>query len=759
MAPVMDTGQGIPACGMSEGVADSFGAPVDTESRVLRLPPMRVLFTALAVGLAGFGGSLWLVLQQPWLGVGLQPAPDGVRVAMVDRNGAAADILSPGDRLVAIAAPGGRWMQVAAGDLIADPDEHRSFSDYNAFLERQDRLSRILRSAVVRLRLGDGREVRVQPRTRAPVYALSGRFWMCQGFAVLTLMISTAIWSLRRKPLETRLLLLSGIGLFVGATSASLYLGREIAIDGGLFRWLSTVNFRGNRLFAVAGLALLCSYPRRVAPVSWVGMLAILEGSYLVNLVVQWLEPPVHAYYLDFVLLAGLAVLVSARAWWLSRGQPVDRATLKVLLLPILLSVALVMGIYVVPTIVSGAPLMDVAGSYMLLLIMYAGLAFGVARFRLFNIERWWIRTWLWFLLGLAIMGLDLVIITVLRWTPGMSLVVSLLVVSWLYFPLRQWAWERLLHRRSAPMEHYVSKLVAHFVHPGSMGEDMKFWAGLMQEAFLPASMEVVDSAGERVALAHDGIRMRVPAFEPKKALEMRLPDRGGRLFDEEDAQLAQALFDLAVRARAQREAYQMGMEDERRRIMRDLHDDVGGRLLSLVHASGEGTTRRLAQEALDSLRDVIYFTMEGGTAIPMGDLLGRWRAQLRQRLKQAGVQLEWSWDEACESLVLKARDALSLGRILYEGTSNALRHASPRRIAIEGRCGENALCVTTVNDGVLAPSEKMRHLGPGGHGLHNIRKRAEEMGGRAEFVREGDRFMVCLSFPKEAIHVHESDD
>jgi len=358
---------------------------------------------------------------------------------------------------------------------------------------------------------------------------------------------------------------------------------------------------------------------------------------------------------------------------------------------------------------------------------------------------------------GLAIMGLDLVIITLLRWTPGMSLVVSLLVVSWLYFPLRQWLWERLLRRRSAPMEHYVSKLVAHFVHPGSIADDMNFWVGLMQEAFLPASLEVVDSAVQRVSLASDGTRMRVPTFESGKTLEMRLPDRGARLFDDEDVRLAQALFDLATRARAQREAYQMGMEDERRRIMRDLHDDVGGRLLSLVHAAGGGTTRRLAQEALDSLRDVIYFTMEGGTAISMADLLGRWRAQLRQRLDQAGVQLEWSWDEACEGLVLKARDALSLGRILYEGTSNALRHASPCKVAIEGRCQENTFCVTMVNDGVPATLEEMDHLGPGGHGIHNIRQRAEEMGGTAEFTQEGGRFVVRLSFPMDAIHVCES--
>ncbi|RMG53868.1 MAG: hypothetical protein D6717_10530 [Gammaproteobacteria bacterium] len=487
---------------------------------------------------------------------------------------------------MAVAAPGGPWLRITAADLVEDPDEHRSFSGYNAFLERQDRLSRILRSAAVRLRLGDGREVRVQPRLQVPVRALSSRFWMCQAFAVLTLMFSMAIWSLRREPLETRLLLLSGMGLFIGAISASLYLGRELALDGEMFRALSTANFSGNRLFVVAGLALLYSYPRAIVPRSWLVVFAVLEGSHLVNLIAQCLEPPLHAYHFDFLLLAVLAVIGSVAAWRLSRGRPLDRATLKVFLLTILVSVALVMGIYVLPIILSGAPMMDIAGSYMLLLVMYAGLAFGVARFRLFNIEKWWIRTWLWFLLGLAIMALDFAVISALHWTPGMSLVFSLLVVSWLYFPLRQWLWQRLLHRRSMPMEYYVSGLVAHFVHSGSASDDMKFWAGMMQEAFSPASMEAVESAGERVQLSHDGTRMRVPAFEPGMGVEMRLPDRGGRLFDEEDARLAQALFDLAVRARAQRDAYRMGMEDERRRIMRDLHDDVGGRLLSLVHSS-----------------------------------------------------------------------------------------------------------------------------------------------------------------------------
>ncbi|RMG53869.1 MAG: hypothetical protein D6717_10535 [Gammaproteobacteria bacterium] len=168
---------------------------------------------------------------------------------------------------------------------------------------------------------------------------------------------------------------------------------------------------------------------------------------------------------------------------------------------------------------------------------------------------------------------------------------------------------------------------------------------------------------------------------------------------------------------------------------------------------------RRLAQEALDSLRDVIYFTMEGGAVISLGDLLGRWRAQLKQRLEQAGVQLVWSWDESCENLLLKARDALSLGRILYEGASNALRHSCPRRIAIEGRCCEDVFCITMVNDGVPDQPGEKRRSGPGGHGLHNIGERAREMGGRAEFSSQGGRFEVRLTFPVGAIDAREPGD
>ena len=721
-----------------------------TRVGMLRLPPMRALFLAMLIGLAGFGGSLWYSLRQPWLGLTFEPASDGIGLVIrrVDARGAGAGILSPGDRLLSIAGTDGAWMQLRSRDLIDDPDEHPHFSGYNLFLERQSRLSRILRSEVVRFRLGDGREVRIQPLPNPPWRSLSGRFWICQAFAFLTLMISTAVWSLQRQPLTTRLLLISGIGLFIGAVSASLYLGRELALDGEAFRWLSTANFSGNRLFAVAGLALLCIYPDEVVPRSWVSTLATLESGYLFNLIGQWLEPPVHAYYFDFLLLASLAVIVSLRAWLVSRDKPLHRATLKVLLLPILLSVALVMGVYVLPTIVSGAPLMDVSGSYMLLLIMYAGLAFGVARYRLFNIERWWVRSWLWFLIGMAIMGLDFLVISLLHWSPEVSLVVSLLLVSWLYFPLRQWFWERLLHRRSLPMETYLSELVAHFIKPGRDEEDERFWKNLLHRAFLPVSMDVVASPVNRVYLSEDGTRLRVPFFETTRSLELRLPDRGSRLFDQEDAKLAQSLFDMARRARAQRQAYQLGVEDERRRIMRDLHDDVGGRLLSLVHSSRDEEASRLAREALDSLREVIYFTLEGGSKIALGDLLGRWRAQLRERLERAGVRLLWSWDAGCDGIMLEARDALSLSRILYEGTSNALCHAEPRRISIEGRLNEHELVITITNDGAAHPAYDTGRSGFGGKGMHNIRERAEEMGGKAEFRQEGDRFIVHLYFP-----------
>jgi signal transduction histidine kinase len=306
------------------------------------------------------------------------------------------------------------------------------------------------------------------------------------------------------------------------------------------------------------------------------------------------------------------------------------------------------------------------------------------------------------------------------------------------------------MHRQARSLEQHMADLVAYFVRPGSERQDTDFWQDFMRGVFLPASMALVPRHGKKVTMANDGSWIRVPTFQSETMLELRLPDRGGRLFNEEDRRAAQALFDMACRARQHRQAYQQGVKDERRRIMRDLHDDVGGRLLSLVHSATDDDQRRLAGEALDSLREVIYFTLEGeeNTQLGLGDLLGRWRAQVRERLERSGIRLEWAWHPSCDEVLLPAPDALNLGRILYECVSNALRHSSARSIAIRGEVRRGILRVEIVNDGLGEAIGKGEIEGFGGKGIYNIRQRAGEMGGDASFAQEGGKYVVRLALP-----------
>ena len=84
--------------------------------------------------------------------------------------------------------------------------------------------------------------------------------------------------------------------------------------------------------------------------------------------------------------------------------------------------------------------------------------------------------------------------------------------------------------------------------------------------------------------------------------------------------------------------------ERERKRIAADLHDDLGAKLLTIVHTSESERISTLAREALEEMR----LSVRGLTGKPVKliDALGDWRAEVvvapvpdrrRGRLERAG--------------------------------------------------------------------------------------------------------------------------
>lgn len=176
--------------------------------------------------------------------------------------------------------------------------------------------------------------------------------------------------------------------------------------------------------------------------------------------------------------------------------------------------------------------------------------------------------------------------------------------------------------------------------------------------------------------------------------------------------------------------------EDERGRLMRDLHDGLSGHLVSIIaltqaRTANPSAIERTARSALDDLRLVI-----NSLDLDDGDLilaLASLRERLEPQLRRLGAELDWSMEKLPEVTGITPSNALAILRILQEAITNALKHGEPSRIAIHGATGADGKATIVVRNGIRAADATEIASGQG-HGLINITRRAQKLGGDASF-------------------------
>ncbi len=185
--------------------------------------------------------------------------------------------------------------------------------------------------------------------------------------------------------------------------------------------------------------------------------------------------------------------------------------------------------------------------------------------------------------------------------------------------------------------------------------------------------------------------------------------------------------------------AEERAREDERSRIARDLHDELGGLLTGIraylaVALEGGGMphqhladTCALTDAAIDAVRRVVDELRPGAL-----DQLGLWDAlewQAGQCAERGGLACAVDVDPACAALILSPARSTAVFRIVQEALANVLRHAGASRVSLEARRDGAALTLRLADDGGgLAPL----HAGPGarGHwGLQGMNERARGLG------------------------------
>lgn len=185
----------------------------------------------------------------------------------------------------------------------------------------------------------------------------------------------------------------------------------------------------------------------------------------------------------------------------------------------------------------------------------------------------------------------------------------------------------------------------------------------------------------------------------------------------------------------------------ERERIFRDLHDDMGAKLLGLTISAQRANLPReadLARSALQDLRDVVSRSAQ--TATPLEDLLADWRAENEQRVRAAGLVLEWHFPERECALAVSPEAALHMSRILREAVSNVLRHAHASHLCIRTQIDDTDFGIRIEDDGCGLPEHAAPH-----RGMSGMQARAAAMGATLQWqtAEQGCRVLFRVPLQK----------
>jgi signal transduction histidine kinase len=167
---------------------------------------------------------------------------------------------------------------------------------------------------------------------------------------------------------------------------------------------------------------------------------------------------------------------------------------------------------------------------------------------------------------------------------------------------------------------------------------------------------------------------------------------------------------------------------DERERLMRDMHDGVGGNLVSLLAMIEGGRSEpaqlsRAVHDALDDMR-LMVDSLE-----PVDDdlnaVLASFHDRLAPRLQAAQVQLHAAVELLPPVPGLTPARVLHILRMLQEAVGNALRHGQAHTLWIEARALADGVQLSVRDDGCGFDPAQARP----GRGLKNLRRRSEAVG------------------------------
>ncbi len=261
--------------------------------------------------------------------------------------------------------------------------------------------------------------------------------------------------------------------------------------------------------------------------------------------------------------------------------------------------------------------------------------------------------------------------------------------------------------------------------------------------------------AGEReVEMVHGDIARADGTKREVEIAVAALPDHGRTTVQMVVADVTQRRFELAELAQSRESLRQLSTsvvearEEERRRIARELHDELGQRLTALKMdlstlpgVASQAQRQRRVEGLLSMLDDTLASVRRISSDLRpmMLDDLGlnaaiEWLA--RDTARRMGIEIAVHLDE--NDAVVDERIATSVFRMVQEALTNVARHARATEATVQLRRDGSELELVVEDNGTGYPEGAMHR--EGSFGLLGMRERAAMLGGRLEFGNAAGR-------------------
>lgn len=703
-----------------------------------RLTPLSGVWIAFLITFAINAGMIFYLLNIPSLGLELVVdqeriiiSRDATKIHEKFRAGVAVIALDGGQEII----------ELEPEDLLEEPDLLPSYELYNRFMLRQGKLYDILHSPQLSIKLEEAGWVSLKTRTSTWT-ELPALFWVQMLVANVSIVVGSALRLFRRHDRSAFHYFLSGVFLALVVFPAAIYSSRELALPADHFRILSVIDHLGLYLLMASVIALLWCHPR---PVNKLPIPIVIYGLMLLSWFADtWQMFPGLDFSTRMIPVVNLliGIIILALHWRKSLGDYFYQQSVKWFLLVIVAGCGLFIVIVFVPPLFGTSPLVSQGLAFLAFLSIYLSLAFGVIRFQLFDLDRWWFEAWVWVAIALFVLTVDVLFLMILSLPKSSLIWIVLVSFGWVYFPMRQWLIRHFLSSHQKTIGDYLPLVVRYISQTGPSENLSEACQLCLMEIYSPLSSKVVSTEQSECALVDKGVGVYLLLPDKTKGMVMMYPDHGRQLFKTIDIKIICALVDLFKQAMSARKVKENAVRKERERIKQDLHDTLGSSILSIMRQKDEPNSAARATIAWREMRDILS-ALEGKPCL-LSQVLEQWHTDARQQLNEAEITLDWKVEDTVRQrvFILEGQKRINLGQIFRESLTNAIRHSTANKVEINLDMEDNLLKLTVSNNGVLQPPYQWQS----GRGMQHIRHRAIKLNGTVSWsAKSTDTVEMCL--------------